>query len=375
MKLRSTAIGLSLATTLLFCLIAEASLRWAGYDGDHERSRLNFESIYGDVPQDSWVFRLPKERGGPFYINGERVEIEKPKEKTRVLILGDSGTFGSGVGYSKSYPLQLREILEQNYRESSVQVINAGVIGMTTVNELQLFESQLYQLKPDIVIVGLFMANDINFNLQHETLQNATPTRVRSVLGYFRQHSALVHFLVLKLKALNQRYHWIVASHENEGSLGASLSRIDTDGFELLNYLTGELALYEKKPTPLVSHAFELLESVFARFKELSRLRQFRFTVVLIPTASSLERRLQMNTFPQAEEELGRLHYKDSDLDFDQPHRRVLEVCQRQKIVCVDPTDAFRAAGTKKVILPGDDHPSVEGHQILAQKIFKKIFE
>lgn len=100
-------------------------------------------------------------------INSEGLrDYEHPREKYpevfRILVLGDSFAFGSGVSMEESYPKLLEAMLNQNLAEKGqkYEVINAGIDGYGTEQEYLFLEELGNRYKPDLVIVGLF-ANDI----------------------------------------------------------------------------------------------------------------------------------------------------------------------------------------------------------------------
>src|SRR5436853_7165688 len=72
-----------------------------------------------------------------------------------ILALGDSFTFGFGVGNSETWPARLAAILREGGCPT-VQVINAGTISYGVFQELDLLMEQLSGLKPHVVIHGLY---------------------------------------------------------------------------------------------------------------------------------------------------------------------------------------------------------------------------
>lgn len=82
----------------------------------------------------------------------------------RILIVGDSMTFGHGVSASQSYP----EVLESLYREAgrSVDVVNAGVKGYGIDQSYKHFLTRLRCLDPDLVIFAYY-ANDLKDSILH----------------------------------------------------------------------------------------------------------------------------------------------------------------------------------------------------------------
>lgn len=73
----------------------------------------------------------------------------------RIVCLGDSLTFGTGVGYEESWPAQLEKNLNRAVWEPLVEVINAGIAGFSFYDEWFFFLQRIYRYNPDFVIVAL----------------------------------------------------------------------------------------------------------------------------------------------------------------------------------------------------------------------------
>jgi lysophospholipase L1-like esterase len=82
--------------------------------------------------------------------------------KKRIIVLGDSMTFGHGVSSQDAYPNQLERLFQEKGRQ--VDVVNAGIKGYGTDQSYKLFVTRLRPLKPDLVIFAIFM-NDIYDNI------------------------------------------------------------------------------------------------------------------------------------------------------------------------------------------------------------------
>jgi len=82
----------------------------------------------------------------------------KPPGTRRILVLGDSYAWGYGV----SDEMLFSEILEQRLRGQQIswQVINSGVSGWGTDQELLFLEQEGFKYQPDIVVLAFFIAND-----------------------------------------------------------------------------------------------------------------------------------------------------------------------------------------------------------------------
>jgi lysophospholipase L1-like esterase len=82
---------------------------------------------------------------------GAEIEIPKPKGVFRIVMTGDSMTYGQSLPTRQTYPYQLQEILH-DYGYTNVEVINAGVIGYTSWETLTNLSFRLLELEPDLVI-------------------------------------------------------------------------------------------------------------------------------------------------------------------------------------------------------------------------------
>jgi len=155
--------------TLLALALPEIGLRVTGYEGDRERSERRFDARYGDVPKDSWIFEfaIDPARHRAVDLRGQLVPLHKPANETRVLFLGDSATEGAFVSPEQSYPRRFEALMRERDPRSSIRAINAGVWGMTTIDEYHLLADKLLPLAPDRV---QFKAGDSVMALTASTL-------------------------------------------------------------------------------------------------------------------------------------------------------------------------------------------------------------
>ena len=119
--------------------------------------------IYGMVPGTShrWVTD-EFEEVAQINRHGLRGSPIGEKERPRIIVLGDSMTFGQGVRDEETYASQLEGMF---YSDGlSVQVINAGVKGYGTDQAYKLFTTRLRGSNPDIVVLALY-ANDLGDNI------------------------------------------------------------------------------------------------------------------------------------------------------------------------------------------------------------------
>ena len=96
-------------------------------------------------------------------LRGPETIYEKPPATYRILNLGDSVVMGWGVREENTYGQQLEARLnEQGTGDLRYEVINAGVPGWNLENALAYLQAEGLRYEPDIILLDLTTANDIN---------------------------------------------------------------------------------------------------------------------------------------------------------------------------------------------------------------------
>jgi len=93
-------------------------------------------------------------------LRGGEVEIPKPPDRFRIVVMGDSLTFGNGVRDDETYSRRLETMLQAAGLRST-EVINAGIPGYDSWQEALLLEEVVLSLDPDLVLLG-FYENDVS---------------------------------------------------------------------------------------------------------------------------------------------------------------------------------------------------------------------
>jgi lysophospholipase L1-like esterase len=141
---------------------------------------------------------------------GHPVEVAKADGVLRVMVVGGSTVFDSTVdGDDQAWPARLEHHLGCLLPNRKVEVINAGVPGYVMLDNLIRLQSELYEFKPDILV--LYQAhNDLLAALHriHESYRGLrTPREIASVTPWtqwLREHSLLYNKLALKAKVLQR---------------------------------------------------------------------------------------------------------------------------------------------------------------------------
>lgn len=368
-------------------VVIETMLRITGYAGDHERRLFRANAEYDLVPHDSWVLQptdaclsanADQRVDQQICVNGAAYPLRsaEAQQRPRVLVLGDSGVAGWGIPEGLSFPARLATA-----SAGKLSAINAGVYGFHNYDALRLYTGYLAHLETDLVLLGVFMANDLNYNLLASKRRRRWPAPLATLRNQSLDSLATAHFVRSRLLTLNLRLHFDTAriTHGQVQSF-SRFGLIDERGLHYLDYRMGELAGYwPEGDSPLMEHAYELFARVLQKFEQASRARGARFAVVLLPAPPALAGEYVSPREPNVLNRL-RLHglYVSADrLEITRPLRRVRAICDQLRIPCLDPTAALTAADRAtpaiaklhRVLLPGDDHFNGQGHAILAREV------
>ena len=128
--------------------------------GEFTLRRIAPDKVFWHTSADgSWRF----ETNAQGFRNREDFEYEKDEGVIRVLALGDSHTQGYEVRQDFTYSAVIEKFLRAHGFDA--QVLNSGVSGFSTAEELVFLENEGIRYEPDFVVLGFF-ANDFEDNLK-----------------------------------------------------------------------------------------------------------------------------------------------------------------------------------------------------------------
>lgn len=169
---KRVAVKLSvvLASVAFALLVAEVALRVVGYTYP---VFYTADERLGYVLQPGAKGWYRKEGRAYIEINSdgwrdrERVK-RKPPGTLRVAVLGDSYVEALQVSLEESFPSVLEEHLRRECRAISsvrkIEVLNFGVSGYGTAQELIALRERVWDYSPDVVLLAFYTANDVSDN-------------------------------------------------------------------------------------------------------------------------------------------------------------------------------------------------------------------
>jgi hypothetical protein len=134
--------------------------------------------------------------------------LQKPPGTFRILVLGDSVTFGHGTLDDTTYPYLLEQRLKQWRPGVNWQVWNLGVPGYNTRQELAYLERVGPRYQPDLAVVGFF-ENDLADN---DVSTDPTVRRrvISAIQGSMQQW--LYSYELYKRILLTVRWQWLTST-------------------------------------------------------------------------------------------------------------------------------------------------------------------
>jgi hypothetical protein len=226
---------------------------WVRLAWDPARGRPGFfvsDAVLGQrlAPNyDGWFAGVPARINSFGFRDNREYSLAKPPGTFRILVLGDSVTFGHGALYETTYPYLLEQQLRAWRPDVKWEVWNLGVPGYNTAQELAYLHLVEERYAPDLVVVGFF-PND--FTGYEPNLSPGVVRRVMSaVLRSMQRHLYSMEFY--KRVILTVRYRLM--------SSGADRQRLEHLESEdaLLNSANAADANEQKLGTP---HRFTDIE-------------------------------------------------------------------------------------------------------------------
>lgn len=172
---------------------------------------------------------------------GPDVTVKRIPGTFRIIGLGDSFTFGSGVRYEDTFLARLQEKLNVPADGTKVEVLNLGVPAYETVDEVNLLKFKGLKYQPDLVMICFFL-NDTNGGATAEEFNRSVPLDKQPI---WRQVSRLLDHVAFVIerrqaaKKLEEAYRNSVGDYalgwiRAQESLKEARTLSRENGFDLL---------------------------------------------------------------------------------------------------------------------------------------------
>jgi lysophospholipase L1-like esterase len=306
--------------------------------------------VYRYDPEIRYVF-APNQKGwiddGFLTINslgfrGRDVVVPKPIGRFRVVVIGDSVTMGWGVGDDETFSSQLEQLLRKRFPDRDLDVVNTGVGGYDTRQEVTLLKRNVSRLQPDLVLVG-FYSNDVPDVLDDTQISAPGGTRIAANNPesgqVLRMNPPSSSWLNRQLRRSRVVY-----------TLGRLLTRLAGKGEWGMSRFSMELDMLKGAESAELDRAWGTVQTQFSDLHAMATVDGFSVGIVVLPCKEQV-----LGQYPNA-------RYQS----------RVRTIAQPLGFFVIDPLQSL-ASDTRKgtLFIPYDrNHPSAAGHRIIAETIF-----
>ena len=398
---------LLLLASFLFCLVAiEIGLRVAGFSYP-EFYAVDTRRGYALRPEIEGWYRKEGETYVRINSDGLRDREHaktKPRDTIRIAVLGDSYTEALQVPFENSFCA----VLERKLREcpgsagSEIEVINFGVSGYGTAQELITLRDHVWQYSPDIVVLAVTTNNDISDNVRElkrvdqipyflllrdgtlvedQSFQNLKSFKLRqSFIGslgrWLRDHLRVVQGVDLAIRnykasrAMRQAARAAQPSLTNQSGSNSSAPAASTEPPPTSD-VGIDNQIYREPTDQTWNNAWHTTEGLIKIMNDEVRSHGAQFLV------ATLSNGIQVTPYSQTRTAFLRMI---GATDIFYPDNRIREFCQREQIPVITlAPDLQKYAETNNAFLHGfgdnigNGHWNVLGNQVAGELAASKI--
>jgi lysophospholipase L1-like esterase len=300
--------------------------------------------------------------GGPLPIRTNALGFrgdELAPDGLRLLLLGDSQAFGFGAREEDAFPVVLQEL----YRAAGVsaQVVNAAVPSQSTWGELGLLEAVFDEVRPDGVLLALYVGNDFRENLPERfgRVICCSGTIIAVAPGESEAWLSFKAAVLTRVRLVPVVYSWFADPPSFEPPAGdrrqAFCDRMAWDtgfGLEMLRVRWSEVA----------QQAFDSTCRALDALRAACAVRGVPLLLAILPGPCQY-------SDPYWDRLVTRCGLVVDDYARDRPNRALLAWAAAKNVPAVDLLPAFVARQREKpdVLLFTDVHFSTAGHRLAAK--------
>lgn len=272
----------------------------------------------------------------------------------RIVLLGDSFSAGLQVPSERSFARLLETGLRaEGVKERRIEVWNAAVDGFGTVQALRMFVDRVAQYRPNVVLLGLFLANDLGDNVPTGGSRNHyLASRCGRPYVGLNGKGGLVD--IREDASARQSGSWLdrlLRRSELYANLFPGSDSVST-GFADWDVFTG-------KHPEAVASAWELTRALVGELDRQVQARGAKLAVLLMPH--------------QQEARVGSAapSVRPNTIDFDRAHASAESFLRQARISYIDLYPSLRQmiANGEHPYLRRDMHWNGRGHEIVADII------
>ncbi len=320
-------------------------------------------------------------------MNDKPVEENIEQVKMRIMVLGDSHTFASGVSTDQTWPNVLETMAFKDDSNAGT-VYNLGVIGYSLGQYLVRMRSLEKKLKPHLVIIGFSMATDLYDLIPPERGGFVYVSDKGRVYFDLDNQGELIEKRDLGIKARdlgikaddkNSSYNQkssvslTIRRYLRQFALYRRLKRSNLAMWVATHYRPGNKSLWPGMDTALKinlneddKYRWKLGEKIIRQIALEAHDKGRQVMLVNIPYLAQVYDEVWNSSFGSLPDRYNRWIAGE----------RLEKICKQADIYYVDTTKRFvEEVKQKKKWLhyPHDAHPTPDGHRIIAEKVLSAL--
>ena len=329
--------------------------------------------LYRNEPSLAGYQTEPGEFGYGFTVNslgfrGPEIAAEPPPRVLRILCVGDSFTWGTGVEDDETYPAQLARILSDDLPEQPVEVVNAGVMSWGVSQYYRWILEEGFDLDPDVIVIAMYHDDWMQslLGLVTEGPDGTLQTEDR-VFDQLRTQRALLGSIpgFRWMMTNSQLLNWVRDSMRSQGSWPPETDAFSKVGEDLSGPLGAEER--ERKERERKQKAFRLAEKMLLELALESSARKIPVVLAWIPDRLTIRAIMEEREAPHPDNDAAKFALQ-----------KTLAV---QGVRLVDPRDEIVAEleptgmDVYELYFRRDGHFYPRGYEILAEVVAPAVLE
>ena len=202
---------------------------------------------------------------------------DKKENTFRILVLGDSHTFGWGVKQDNTFTKVLEQKLNSNVVELTYEVINCGILGYATGHLYLFFREEGFKFAPELVVIAMDLPFSIATNKDFFSFENGQVFR-NSRKCIFRS-SRLVSKYIPFSSYLRGHSHLFRFA-------GVHL-------LSLYNKIKGDGEYFNNAVNPIAEHELANTKKILGAFKRELAFSDIAIALVILPEFSRSDRQIR----------------------------------------------------------------------------------
>lgn len=271
-------------------------------------------------------------------------ELAKGDGIFRIVVAGDSFTFGLGVEANQTYPKILQDLLNEKSIDKNLryEIFNMGIAGIGTQEELEILKYGL-RYKPDLILLGLFVeerwnpgnGNDLYDNFKKWQRAKDEKLITKGEAGLFlRSKTKSVDYLnsFQRFLAKNSEVYFLLMTR-----CGTTLRK------HLIRFREGQNRLELEK-------SWDITKDVLKKINALAKSIGVPFVIIRIP--------FLYDVYNQGEDKVSKI---------------LAEFAKENNINVCDPLMVLRKNKGSDLYYPADGHWKSQAHKLAADEVYNYL--